>query len=162
MEQAIIVLICILIFIILVPAALFLWIYIRDEKQEEHSVLRNYPVAGKLRYIFEKIGYELRQYLFSNDNEEQPFSRREYEQTVMSGKYKSRMMGFGSERDFDQPGYYIRNALFPKQREELRADQTPKIDTMVYKIDKDNLLKRSEHREKAKATLITCIRTMCK
>lgn len=74
MEQAIIVLICILIFIILVPAALFLWIYIRDEKQEEHSVLRNYPVAGKLRYIFEKIGPELRQYLFSNDNEEQPFS----------------------------------------------------------------------------------------
>lgn len=54
MEQAIIVLICILIFIILVPAALFFWIYIRDEKQEEHSVLRNYPVAGKLRYIFEK------------------------------------------------------------------------------------------------------------
>ncbi len=51
MEQAIIVLICILIFIILVPAALFLWIYIRDEKQEEHSVLRNYPAAGKLRYI---------------------------------------------------------------------------------------------------------------
>ncbi|AOU00159.1 FMN-binding glutamate synthase family protein [Bacillus velezensis] len=151
MEQAIIVLICVLIFIILVPAALFLWIYIRDEKQEEHSVLRNYPAAGKLRYIFEKIGPELRQYLFSNDNEEQPFSRREYEQTVMSGKYKSRMMGFGSERDFDQPGYYIRNALFPKQREELRTDQTPKIDTMVYKIDKDNLLKRSEHREKAKA-----------
>ncbi len=106
MEQAIIVLICILIFIILVPAVLLLWIYIRDEKQEEHSVLRNYPVAGKLRYIFEKIGPELRQYLFSNDNEEQPFSRREYEQTVMSGKYKSRMMGFGSERDFDQPGYY--------------------------------------------------------
>lgn len=56
MEQAIIVLRCILIFIILVPAVLLLWIYIRDEKQEEHSVLRNYPVAGKLRYIFEKIG----------------------------------------------------------------------------------------------------------
>ncbi|PRR87729.1 FMN-binding glutamate synthase family protein [Bacillus atrophaeus] len=151
MEKVIIALIALLIGILLIPIALLIWIYIKDEKQQEHSVLRNYPVAGKIRYIFEKIGPELRQYLFSNDNEEQPFSRREYEQTVMSGKYKSRMMGFGSERDFDKPGYYIRNSLFPKQREELRVSQTPKIQTQVYKIDKDNLLRRSEHTERIEA-----------
>lgn len=47
MEQAIIVLICILIFIILVPAVLLLWIYIRDEKQEEHSVFAQLSRSGK-------------------------------------------------------------------------------------------------------------------
>ncbi len=116
METIIIALIAFIIGIIAIPIILFVWIYIKDEKQQEHSILRNYPVIGRFRYILEKIGPELRQYLYSNDNEERPFSRKEYEQTVISGKYKSRMMGFGSVRDFDKPGYYIRNALFPKQK----------------------------------------------
>ncbi len=130
---------------------MFAWIYIKDEKQQEHSILRNYPVIGRFRYSLEKIGPELRQYLYSNDNEEQPFSRKEYEQTVISGKYKSRMMGFGSVRDFDKPGYYIRNAMFPKQREEMHVNQTPKIETQIYKMDADNLFKRKEHAEHIKA-----------
>lgn len=74
MEYMIIALIAFIIGIIVIPIALFVWIYIKDEKQQEHSILRNYPVIGRFRYIFEKIGPELRQYLFSNDNEEQPFS----------------------------------------------------------------------------------------
>lgn len=127
MKTIIIALIAFIIGIIAIPIVLFAWIYIKDEKQQEHSILRNYPVIGRFRYILEKIGPELRQYLYSNDNEEQPFSRKEYEQTVISGKYKSRMMGFGSVRDFDKPGYYIRNAMFPKQREEMHVNQTPKM-----------------------------------
>ncbi|MED0588888.1 FMN-binding glutamate synthase family protein [Bacillus subtilis] len=151
METIIIALIAFIIGIIAIPIVLFAWIYIKDEKQQEHSILRNYPVIGRFRYILEKIGPELRQYLYSNDNEEQPFSRKEYEQTVISGKYKSRMMGFGSVRDFDKPGYYIRNAMFPKQREEMHVNQTPKIDTQIYKMDADNLFKRKEHAEHIKA-----------
>lgn len=54
MEKVIIALIALLIGILLIPIALLIWIYIKDEKQQEHSVLRNYPVAGKIRYIFEK------------------------------------------------------------------------------------------------------------
>lgn len=135
-------LIAFIIGIMAIPIVLFIWIYIRDERQEEHSILRNYPVIGRFRYILEKIGPELRQYLYSNDNEEQPFSRKEYEQTVISGKYKSRMMGFGSVRDFDKPGFYIRNALFPTLKEEMHVNQTPKIETHIYKLDADNLFKR--------------------
>ncbi|KSU61903.1 hypothetical protein AS034_13845 [[Bacillus] enclensis] len=133
--------------IILVPAVMILYLMFKDEKQEEHAVLRNFPILGKMRYILEKIGPEMRQYLFSNDNEGKPFSRNEYQQTVLSGKYKSRMLGFGSERDFEKEGYYIRNALFPVQRDELRVDNSQKINSMLYKIDKDNLFRRKEHRE---------------
>lgn len=50
---------------LIVPVVLLL-----NEKQEEHSVLRNYPIIGKLRFIFEKIGPELCQYLFLNNQEE--------------------------------------------------------------------------------------------
>ncbi|RDI41024.1 FMN-binding glutamate synthase family protein [Falsibacillus pallidus] len=145
------ILVGLVVLIIIVPLVIFGIIWLKDEKQEEHSVLRNYPVLGKMRYILEKIGPELRQYLFHNDNEARPFSRRQYQDTVISAKYKNRMMGFGSERDFDGPGYYVRNAMYPVQRDELKVDNEKKIRTKIYKIDKDNLFRRQEHREYTEA-----------
>ncbi|MFS0780715.1 FMN-binding glutamate synthase family protein [Bacillus sp. 1P06AnD] len=137
--------------IIVIPIVLIASLWLFDTKQKEHAVLRNYPVLGKIRYIFEKMGPELRQYLFLNDTEGKPFSRKEYTQTVLFGKYKSRMMGFGSERDFQKPGYYIANTLFPKQKEELKIQQNPKVKTKVYVIDHEKLFSRKEHREEAEA-----------
>lgn len=152
MGWTITILVGVLLLLLLIPGAIFLWIYIRDEKQKEHSVLRNFPVLGKVRYILEKIGPEMRQYLFHNDNESKPFSRIEYEQTMKSAKYKSRLIGFGSEREFERPGYYIANSLFPAQREELKVDNNQKVKTKVYKIDEDNLLRRKEHRKEVEAS----------
>lgn len=56
METIIIALIAFIIGIIAIPIVLFAWIYIKDEKQQEHSILRNYPVIGRFRYILEKSG----------------------------------------------------------------------------------------------------------
>lgn len=140
---------CILTLCILVPLVTIVWIYILDRRQKEHSVLRNYPVLGNVRYFMENIGPELRQYLFANNREGKPFSRFQYENVVKAGKYKERILGFGSERDFEEPGFYIRNAMFPKLNEELRSDQNPKIKTKLYKIDHEGLFNRREHREDA-------------
>ncbi|MBS4206861.1 FMN-binding glutamate synthase family protein [Bacillus sp. FJAT-50079] len=133
--------------LILVPIVIFLWIYILDARQKEHSVLRNYPLLGNIRYLMENIGPEFRQYLFTNNREGKPFSRHQYESVVKSGKYKERIHAFGSERDFDQPGFYIRNAMFPLLHEELRIDQKPKVQTKLYTIDREGLFNRKEHCE---------------
>jgi glutamate synthase domain-containing protein 2 len=131
--------------VFLVPLGLFFWIKHRDARQKKHAVLRNYPVLGRIRYITEKIGPELRQYLFLSNNEGKPFSRNQYESVVISAKYKQRIISFGSERDFAEPGFYIRNTLFPKQADELRVEQLPKIRTRLYKIDEEGLMSRKEH-----------------
>lgn len=86
MTTTLIVIGALLVICLIIPIILLIWIWMRDEKQAEHSVLRNYPVIGKLRFIFEKIGPELRQYLFLNDREELPFSRREYEQDLKKSR----------------------------------------------------------------------------
>lgn len=135
--------------ILIIPIVLFIWIYFLDARQQEHSVLRNYPVLGNMRYLMENIGPELRQYLFANNREGQPFSRHQYENVVKAGKYKDRIHAFGSERDFEEPGFYIRNAMFPMLHEELRIDQEPKIATKLYTIDHEGLFNRKEHREDA-------------
>lgn len=116
-----------------------IYLYFVDRTQKQHPVLRNYPIIGHARYLFEKIGPELRQYFFNNDNEGKPFSRRDYQHIVRKAKYKRDVIGFGSQRDFEEPGYYIRNSMFPKLTEELRIDRETKVKTNRYLLIKDPL-----------------------
>ncbi|MEM1077270.1 MAG: FMN-binding glutamate synthase family protein [Pseudomonadota bacterium] len=46
-----------------------------DLLQKRHSILRNYPVIGHMRFLFEGIRPEIRQYLIESDQDEEPFSR---------------------------------------------------------------------------------------
>ncbi|WP_099159349.1 FMN-binding glutamate synthase family protein [Virgibacillus ndiopensis] len=138
-------LIVIIVFLIVIPLSMFLRVYVHDQKQKEHSILRNYPLLGKARYIIEKAGPEFRQYLFNNDNEGKPFNRRQFEFVYKAAKYNTRMIGYGSERAFDEQGLYLVNNMFPKQREELKIEQNPKIKTRLYQIDNEKLLSRKEH-----------------
>ena len=45
-----------------------LLLYFKDKNQKQHSALRNFPLLGRVRYVFEMVGTELRQYMFDGDN----------------------------------------------------------------------------------------------
>ncbi len=123
-------------------------LYFIDQRQKQHPVLRNYPVIGRARYFFETIGPELRQYLFNSDNEGRPISRDDYAHIVKKAKYKRDVIGFGSKRDFEEAGYYIRNSMFPKITEELKMDRETKVTTNKYLLVKEPLFtRRKEHLE---------------
>lgn len=136
---------------IVIPIAVVAYLYFYDKKQKQHAIIRNYPILGRMRYTLEKTGPEFRQYLFDSDNEGKPFSRQEYLHMVMPGKYLSSVIAFGSKRDFERSGYFIRNAMFTKQNEEMRADNEPPIISMRYVVDEDHLFARKEHREEVAA-----------
>ena len=103
-----------------------------DRMQKHHAILRNYPVLGRIRYFLEKIGPEMRQYWFNSDNEGKPFSRDDYEHMVKSSKYLRDVIGFGSKRDFDEEGFFVRNSMFPKLAEEEKYDRETKVTTKRY------------------------------
>lgn len=134
-----IILFVIVVIFILAALFTFLSLYRKDRAQEEHPTLRNYPVLGRVRYFFEKIGPELRQYLFNSDTEGKPFNRDDYEHIVKGAKYKRDVNGFGSKRDFEEEGYYLRNDMFPLQMDELRRDRETKVKTKKYVLLKDTL-----------------------
>ena len=48
---------------------------IHDVTQKKHTVLRNFPVVGRLRFFFENLGEYFRQYFFAGDRSEMPFNR---------------------------------------------------------------------------------------
>ena len=115
-----------------IPPLLFLVWYFFDKRQTQHSVLRNFPILGRVRYFLEMLGPELRQYMFDSDAEGKPFSRSDFSNIVVQGKYLKTVIAFGSKRDFDKPGFYIRNSMFPMQKEEMKVELLPKIKTKRY------------------------------
>ena len=57
-----------------------------DLFQTRHAIRRNYPLIGRLRYVLERIGPELRQYIVTDNDEERPFSRDQRRWVYSSSK----------------------------------------------------------------------------
>jgi len=101
----------------LVGALVF--VFIRDITQKKHSVLRNYPVIGRLRFFFEQLGEYFRQYFFMGDREEMPFNRATRAWVYRLAKNEGGTIGFGSTYDINEPGALIFvNHPFPVLEEE--------------------------------------------
>lgn len=83
---------------------IFFLIYLRDILQKEHSILRNFPVIGHFRYVFEFLGEYLRQYWFAQDREELPFNRADRSWVYRAAKGNDSTVGFGSTRDLRPVG----------------------------------------------------------
>ena len=108
-----------------VVIGLLLFVFIRDIKQKKHSVLRNYPVVGRLRYFFEQLGEYFRQYFFAGDRDEMPFNRATRGWVYRLAKNEAGVIGFGSTYDLHQPGALIFvNHPFPVLEEERQPTPT--------------------------------------
>lgn len=106
----------------LVIIGMIVFWFIQDITQKKHSVLRNYPVIGRLRFFFEQQGKYFRQYFFSDDRDEMPFNRATRNWIYRHSKNKGGLVGFGSTMDLREPGSIIFvNAAFPI----LEEDQLP-------------------------------------
>lgn len=97
-------------------------LYFWDRSQKKHTLLRNYPLFGHLRYLFEFVGEFFRQYWFSNDREELPFNRAERNWVYRASKNIDTTIGFGSTRPLHETGtVYFVSAPFPP----LGTDEVP-------------------------------------
>lgn len=88
---------------------------IRDLLQKKHAILRNFPVLGHFRYLIERIGPELRQYIVARNDEERPYSRDERSWVYASSKRENNYFGFGTDNDLvSDPNYLIiKHSVFP-------------------------------------------------
>src|SRR6266704_3378799 len=88
----------------LVLVAFLVIVFIQDITQKKHTVLRNYPIVGQLRYFLEKQGEYFRQYFFLNDREELPFNRATRGWVYRLAKAEGGVIGFGSTNNTNEPG----------------------------------------------------------
>lgn len=80
---------------------------IHDVTQKKHTVLRNFPVIGRLRFFFENLGEYFRQYFFAGDRAEMPFNRATRGWIYKEAKNEGGIIGFGSTNDLREPGSII-------------------------------------------------------
>lgn len=103
--------------LVLVLAAMLVIVAVHDLTQRKHAVLRNFPVVGHLRFLIEKIGPELRQYVVADNDEERPFSRDQRRWIYATAKEQNPYFGFGTDNDIDVDGHLtFRHAAFPIDR----------------------------------------------
>ncbi|WP_340248045.1 FMN-binding glutamate synthase family protein [Sulfitobacter pontiacus] len=76
-----------------------------DLIQPKHSILRNYPVLGHMRFFFEGIRPEIRQYLIESDQDEEPFSRDDRSLVYQRAKGVEDARPFGTRMRVYDAGY---------------------------------------------------------
>jgi len=108
----------ILIIVLLLVLGLLTAVYLHDTRQTHHTILRNFPVIGHVRYFAETWGEYMRQYQYLPDWAERPFNRLERSWVYRSAKGVSNLVSFGSE---NIPSFVFRNAPFPVLDEEKKS-----------------------------------------
>ncbi|MEG2046038.1 MAG: FMN-binding glutamate synthase family protein [Comamonas sp.] len=87
-----------------------------DLRQTRHAILRNYPIIGHLRFLFESIRPEMRQYFIESDNENLPFSRAQRSLVYQRSKGQSDSRPFGTQLDVSANGYeWVNHSLQPSK-----------------------------------------------
>jgi len=102
----------------LVPLAVFAALTavgVYDVTQRNHAILRNYPVIGHMRFIFEGVRPEIRQYLIESDQDEEPFSRDARSLIYQRAKGVEDKRPFGTRARVYDAGYqWITHSIVPK------------------------------------------------
>lgn len=101
-------------------------IAVMDTFQKKHTIKKNYPVVGRLRYLFESVRPEFRQYFFEGELDGKPFNRRQRSIVYQRAKNQKQTISFGMQDDPNRIGYeWAAHSIYPK-----KADSN-KFRTMV-------------------------------
>src|SRR5262249_39362451 len=90
-------------------------VVIYDLTQRRHAILRNFPIIGHFRYLFEAVAPELRQYIVTSNTEERPFNRDQRSWIYASSKRDNNYFGFGTDNELELSSNYliIKHSVFP-------------------------------------------------
>jgi glutamate synthase domain-containing protein 2 len=88
---------------------------IRDLLQQNHAVLRNYPISAHLRFLLEEIRPEMRQYFFESEKDGMPFSRDTRAVIYQRAKMVLDKRPFGTQEDVYRDGYeWMHHSVAPR------------------------------------------------
>ena len=108
--------------LVLVVGLLVLAVY--DVVQKRHSILRNYPVLGHMRFLLEGIRPELQQYFIERNWDGRPFDRDIRSSIYQRSKDLKTEQPFGTERDLEAVGYeYLVHTTAPVET----AEHPPRV-----------------------------------
>ena len=85
-----------------------------DIIQTKHAILKNYPIMGHFRFVFESFRPEIRQYFIESDEDALPFSRSQRSLVYQRAKNENADKPFGSIINVYQDDYrFLTHSLTP-------------------------------------------------
>ncbi|MEV6769383.1 FMN-binding glutamate synthase family protein [Nocardia sp. NPDC051030] len=97
---------------VLLAGLLLVGVY--DLVQRKHSVLRNYPILGHMRFLLESLRPELQQYFIERNFDGRPYDRDVRTIIYERAKGIHGELSFGTERDVESVGYeYLVHSTVP-------------------------------------------------
>lgn len=94
-----------------------------DAFQAKRTILRNFPVLGHFRYLFEAIRPEIQQYFIESNTDGTPFSREDRSLVYQRSKGAIDTVPFGTQRNVYENGYeWVSHSIVTKHidQEDLR------------------------------------------
>ncbi len=104
------------------PGVLWVWVLwgplmvlgFQDYLQKTQAVRRNFPLIGRVRYLFELIRPEINQYFVESNSDGVPFSREERSVVYQRAKREIDTLPFGTQKNVYQEGYeWVGHSLVP-------------------------------------------------
>lgn len=93
-----------------------------DSLQIKHTLLRNYPLIGRLRWVFEHERTKIQQYFIEHDTNGTPYNREKRSDVYQKSKNETNTVPFGTQLNVYQSGYeYIRHSMYPKNPKDLKT-----------------------------------------
>jgi glutamate synthase domain-containing protein 2 len=84
--------------------------------QKSHAILRNFPLLGYFRYLFETIAPEIQQYFIERTTDGKPFSRNHRALVYRRAKGVNDSYPFGTQLDLHSEGYEgLRHSIYAKE-----------------------------------------------
>lgn len=100
--------------VVVLLAIFLLMVLVHDRFQSRHSILRNFPLIGRIRYMAEMIRPEIYQYFVESDTEGKPFNRRQRSMVYQRAKGVRNTVPFGTQLDMTFPGHeWVEHSMFP-------------------------------------------------
>lgn len=91
-----------------------------DYFQTKHTIRRNFPLLGNMRYVFELIRPEINQYFIESNTDGRPFSREERSIVYQRAKNTLDTLPFGTQKDVYEVGYeWVKHSLNPVEVDPL-------------------------------------------
>ena len=78
---------------------------LHDLFQTKHTILRNFPVIGHMRYLLEMIGPELHQYFVESDTDGKPINKNHRSYIYQRAKEQNQTHPFGTDLDVYDDNY---------------------------------------------------------
>jgi len=92
-------------------------LYWHDKRQKSHTLLRNFPIIGRFRYLFEDLAVFFRQY-FAGDRSEAPYTKAERSWIYRTAKGVSSLASFGSTKVNKTGDIIFNNSMYPQLESE--------------------------------------------